>query len=79
MASQKKIMKMFVLIILAVFLLSTGLVSVMYFVDINSNDSENTEITSDIDLEITSGSDIDDSLVIDNQEEPIDTSVDSNQ
>lgn len=37
MASQKKIMKFFVLIILAVFLLSSGLVSVMYFVDMNKN------------------------------------------
>ena len=76
MASQKKIMKMFVLIILAIFLLSTGLVSVMYFVDIN-NDSETTEITSDIDLEITSGSDLDDSLVVEKQEEPIDLPIDS--
>ncbi len=37
MVSQKKVMKFFVLIILAVFLLSSGLVSVMYFVDMNKN------------------------------------------
>jgi len=37
MASQKKIMKIIVLFILAVFLLSSGLVSVMYFVDMNKN------------------------------------------
>jgi len=37
MTSQKKIMKLFIFIILAVFLLSSGLVSVMYFVDMNKN------------------------------------------
>lgn len=41
MASQKKIMKVFIFIILAVFLLSSWLVSVMYFVDMNKNSSEN--------------------------------------
>jgi hypothetical protein len=33
MNSQKRILKVFIIIILAVFLLSTGLVSVMYLVD----------------------------------------------
>ncbi len=42
MASQKRIMKFFVLIILAVFLLSSGLVSVMYFVDMNKNVPDET-------------------------------------
>lgn len=37
MASQRKIMKFFVLVILVVFLLSSGLVSVMYFVDMSKN------------------------------------------
>ncbi len=37
MVSQKRVMKFFVLIILAIFLLSSGLVSVMYFVDMNKN------------------------------------------
>jgi len=40
MASQKKIMKLFIFIILAVFLLSSGLVSVMYFVDMSKNGPE---------------------------------------
>ncbi len=40
MVSQKRVMKFFVLIILAIFLLSSGLVSVMYFVDMNKNAPE---------------------------------------
>ena len=35
MNSQRKIMKFFILVILVIFLLSSGLVSVMYFVDMN--------------------------------------------
>jgi hypothetical protein len=37
MVSQKKIMKFLVLIIVAVFLLSSGLMSLMYFVDMNDS------------------------------------------
>lgn len=40
MASQKRVMKILVLVILAVFLLSSGLVSVMYFVDMNKNPAD---------------------------------------
>ncbi|MDD3262927.1 MAG: hypothetical protein PHR61_03690 [Candidatus Absconditabacteria bacterium] len=48
MASQKKIMKIIVLFILAVFLLSSGLVSVMYFVDMNKNAPDETLTGEDI-------------------------------
>jgi len=43
MTSQKKIMKVLIIVILAVFLLSSGLVSVMYFVDMGSKISTGTQ------------------------------------
>ncbi len=41
MASQRKVMKIIVIIILAIFVLSSALVSVMYFVDMNKSNSAN--------------------------------------
>lgn len=40
MVSQKRIMKVIILFIVAIFLLSSGLVSVMYFVDMNKNSAD---------------------------------------
>ncbi len=40
MVSQRKVMKILILVILAVFLLSSWLVSVMYFVDMSKQVSE---------------------------------------
>ena len=43
MNSQKRILKVFIIFILAVFLLSTGLVSVMYLADSKSAGSQTGE------------------------------------
>ena len=40
MVNQKSMMKVGVIIILAIFLLSSGLVSVMYFVDMNTKTAQ---------------------------------------
>ncbi len=50
MASQKKILKMFVIIILVVFLLSTALMSVMYLTNRGTEEAEIT--TGDIVAEV---------------------------
>jgi len=48
MVSQKKVMKVLVLVILAVFLLSSGLVSVMYFADMKTKNVQNSDNTREI-------------------------------
>lgn len=52
MASQKRIMKVFIFIILAIFLLSSGLVSVMYFVDMSKNAPTDSVSGEDITQEL---------------------------
>ena len=42
MSAQKKILKWFIIVILAVFLLSTALMSVMYFVDMKASPTQDT-------------------------------------
>ncbi|MFA6256362.1 MAG: hypothetical protein WC606_04210 [Candidatus Absconditabacterales bacterium] len=64
MSAQKKLLKFFIIIILAVFLLSTGLISVLYLGGKNTTNGTGDVLSGDIiDSEVITGDTIDSGVV----------------